>query len=195
MIEPYVRPLYQVVFGDPLAKYIGKKLSPNGVTALGIITGSLILPALYFNLQIVAFILLLLSGMFDTLDGTVARLFGKSTSFGTVIDIVGDRIVEVCIIIGLYSVAPDARALGALLMLGSAFLCVTTFLVVGIFSENDSNKGFHYSPGLMERPEAFCFFGAMILLPDFFFAFSLLFTVLVSLTAYIRIAEFRKIKI
>lgn len=192
MIEPYIRPFYQTILGDPLAKIIGKSLSPDGVTVLSIVTGILIAPALYFDQQYLAFVLLLLTGLFDTLDGTVARLFGKCSSFGTVLDIIGDRTVETAIILGLFFVSPDDRAFPALLMMGSAFLCVTSFLVVGIFSENDSQKGFYYSPGLMERPEAFCFFGIMILLPESFMVFSFLFSILVFYTAIIRIIEFKK---
>ena len=183
---------FLTILGDPLAKIIGKSLSPDGVTVLSIVTGVLIAPALYFDQQVLAFVLLLLTGLFDTLDGTVARLFGKCSSFGTILDIVGDRAVETAIILGLFFVSPDDRALPALLMLGSAFLCVTSFLVVGIFSENDSQKGFYYSPGLMERPEAFCFFGLMILLPSFFPPLAYLFSFLVSMTALVRMIEFKK---
>ena len=68
---------------------------------------------------------------------------------------------------------------------------MTSFLVVGIFSENKSQKGFHYSPGLMERPEAFLFFAMMMLLPTLFSALALLFTFLVFLTAGLRVLEFK----
>ena len=192
MIEPYVRPLYQRIFCDPLARLLGKSFSPNFITLLGTGVGIAIIPTLYFNFTSLALALLIITGIFDTLDGTIARLFQKDSPFGTVLDIIGDRLVEFSIILGLFLVSPETRALGCILMLGSMIICITSFLVVGVFSENESQKGFHYSPGLMERPEAFLFFGAMFLLPQFFQLLAFLFTVLVFLTAYLRVMEFKK---
>ncbi|MBS0271188.1 MAG: CDP-alcohol phosphatidyltransferase family protein [Proteobacteria bacterium] len=193
MIEPYIRPLYQNVVGDPMARLIGKILSPNKITVIGVLTGVGIAPALFYEQTLLALILLALSGLFDTLDGTVARLFYQHSPYGTALDIVGDRIVEFAILLGLYFVSSEDRAFDVLIMLGSILICVTSFLVVGIFSENSSSKSFHYSPGLMERPEAFVFFAAMILFPEFFHMLAFLFTFLVTLTAVIRMAEFKSV--
>lgn len=191
MIESYVRPFYQKIFCDPLARVLGKSFSPNTLTFLGTLIGVAILPALYCDFISLALALLVITGIFDTLDGTVARLFQKDSSYGTVIDIIGDRIVEFSIVLGLFLVSPETRALECFLMLGSILICVTSFLVVGIFSGNESEKGFHYSPGLMERPEAFLFFALMILFPSFFQELALLFTFLVFLTAVLRVMEFK----
>lgn len=62
-------------------------------------------------------------------------------------------------------IAPQERGLWCMLTLGSMLLCITSFLVVGIFTENQSQKSFHYSPGLMKRAEAFSFFIAMMIWP------------------------------
>lgn len=191
MIEPYVRPFYQRIFCDPLARVLGKSFSPNALTFLGTLVGVAILPALYYDFVSLALTLLVITGIFDTLDGTVARLFRKDSTFGTVIDIIGDRIVEFSIVLGLFIMSTETRALECLLMLGSILICVTSFLVVGIFSDNESQKGFHYSPGLMERSEAFLFFAAMMLLPLLFSELAFLFAFLVFLTAGIRVVEFK----
>lgn len=191
MIESYVRPFYQKIFCDPLARVLGKSFSPNALTFLGTLVGIAILPALYYDFVSLALTLLVITGIFDTLDGTIARLFRKDSPFGTVIDIIGDRTVEFSIVLGLFIMSPETRALECLLMLGSILICVTSFLVVGIFSDNESQKGFHYSPGLMERPEAFLFFAAMMLLPLLFSELAFLFAFLVFLTAGIRVMEFR----
>ena len=77
-------------------------------------------------------------------------------------------------------------------MLGSMLLCITSFLVVGIFVANDSHKSFHYNPGIMERAEAFIFFIAMMLWPSAFVGLAMLFSLLVTLTAIIRLTQFYK---
>ena len=192
MIEPYIRPLFQRVLGNTLAQLMGKFLSPNMVTALAICVGISIIPALIYSQVLLALFLLSLSGLLDTLDGTIARLYQKSSPYGTALDILGDRIVEFSIILGLFLMSPETRALECLMMVGSIFICVTSFLVVGIFAENDSHKGFHYSPGLMERLEAFLFFALMILFSDLFSYLAWLFSCLVFLTTILRLAEFKR---
>jgi len=141
-----------------------------------------------------AILLLLISGFLDTLDGTVARLTDKTSDVGSVLDIASDRMVELAVMMGLYLVDPAHRALGVLFMLGSCYLCITCFLVVAIFSPNSSEKGFHYSPGLIERAEAFLFFIAMILYPRYFAFLGYLFTGLVFLTSYLHIKQFLRFK-
>lgn len=191
MIDTYYRSNFQKFLIDPITPYLLKlNTHPNYLTFLGLLLGVTIAPLLSFNLNVVATICLLFSGYFDILDGALARLSGKSTPLGSVFDIISDRIVEFSIVFGLYLVAPEERGLLCLLILGSILFCVTSFLVVGIFTQNESEKGFHYSPGIMERTEAFIFFSIMILIPSFFYLLAPLFIALVTLTALIRIKQF-----
>lgn len=191
MIEHYIRPFYQHVLGDPLARHLGKVLSPNRVTLLGVLVGMGIIPSLIYDQIFLALLFLGLSGLLDTLDGTIAHLYQKNSPYGTALDIVGDRIVEFSIILGLFFMSPEIRSFPCLIMLGSILICVSSFLVVGIFSENNSHKGFHYSPGLIERLEAFIFFAAMILFGDYFSFLAYTFSFLVFCTAFLRIWEFK----
>lgn len=190
MIEAYIRPAYQRILVDPIARMLRDKTSPNHLTLLSGAAGLLILPCLYFGAYSSAIILLLLSGYLDTLDGTLARLTQHSSDWGSVLDITIDRLVEFVVIFGLWIIAPEARGFWVIMMLGSILLCITSFLVVGIFTANESEKGFYYSPGLMERAEAFAFFIAMILWPSYFSTFAFLFSLLVLLTATIRLKQF-----
>ncbi|MGA8164391.1 MAG: CDP-alcohol phosphatidyltransferase family protein [Waddliaceae bacterium] len=191
MIDSYFRAPYQWLLIDPfLSKISALKISPHMYTACSLITGVAIAPVLFFGQSVIAVLLLLVSGFLDTLDGSVARAKQSATSTGAVFDIVSDRIVETAIILGLFLYEPNSRALLCLLMLGSALICVTSFLVVGIFLENDSSKSFFYSPGIIERAEAFLFFGCMILFPSLFDFLSIGFILLVTLTACIRVRQF-----
>lgn len=191
MIDSYFRTKYQTVLVEPLIPTLSQwKLSPNAYTLMALFFGICSAPLLYFQQSILAFVFLLISGYLDTLDGSIARAKGISSNKGAMLDIVSDRVVEASIIIGLYLVNPEARGLISLLMLASTLICVTTFLVVGIFSANNGEKSFHYHPGIMERTEAFIFFSLMILFPSSFFLLGPLFTVLVSVTALRRTKEF-----
>ena len=191
MIEEYCRHHYQKLLVNPLANCLKNWVKPNHITLLAGFLGILIYPALLFHQVYLAIGLLLLSGYCDTLDGTLARFHQNTSDWGSALDITVDRLVEWVVVFALWSQAPSERGLWCLLMLGSMLLCITSFLVVGIFSANHSQKSFHYSVGLMERAEAFFFFILMMLLPTAFPFLALLFTALVSLTAVIRLLQFR----
>lgn len=177
MIDSYGRSLYQKALVD--------RLLPVFSTLLPITLTS-------FALFFCACGMLVVSGFLDTMDGSVARLKNQTSPFGAALDITSDRIVEFSVIFGLYFFDPENRALSCFLMLGSILFCVTSFLVVGIFTQNSSEKSFHYSLGLMERAEAFIFSSFLILLPGYFIPKSTLFSGLVFLTGVYRLRQFKK---
>jgi len=194
MIDSYLRSPYQSAFVNPLLPRLARlNLSPHIYTWGALLSGLAIVPALYYQQSWLALSLLLVSGFLDTVDGSVARAKNQATPRGAIFDIVADRTVETAVIVGLFLVDPETRGLLSLLMLGSAFLCVTSFLVVGIFIQNENYKSFYYSPGIMERAEAFIFFGAMILLPTLFIPLASLFSILVFATAIIRVWQFSRL--
>lgn len=191
MLEALTRNTYQKYCVDIIAIQLAKIVNPNFITILAILFGLSVPILLVQNHPDIAILMLLLSGYCDTLDGTVARLQRKTSDFGTTLDIMSDRIIECAVIFGLFMVDPIYRGTTALGMLISMILCITSFLVVGIFTQNSGHKNFHYSPGLMERAEAFIFFIAMILLPNYFEQLGLVFIILVLWTAFHRIIDFR----
>lgn len=191
MIDSYGRTLYQKVIVNPLLPLFAH-FSPTTVTCFALVAGISVLPLLALKYPGYAFAMLLISGFFDTLDGSLARFKNQTTPFGAVFDITGDRVVEFSVILGLYLFHPEERSLSCLMMLGSILFCVTSFLVVGIFTQNQMERSFHYSPGLIERAEAFIFFSIMILFPTIFFPVSYLFSGLVFLTGLARLWQFRR---
>jgi len=190
MLEQYIRPQYQYYFVDHVIEKIQHRIKPIQVTLLSGIFGIMVPVALYYQQRGLAIILLLISGYLDTVDGSIARNRNLISDQGSLLDIFTDRVVESAVIIGLFLYAPYERSFLCLFMLCSVMLCVTSFLTVGIFTENKSHKSFHYSPGLIERPEAFIFFILMMIFTDYFTMLSILFILLVLCTTFIRIYEF-----
>jgi CDP-diacylglycerol--glycerol-3-phosphate 3-phosphatidyltransferase len=83
------------VFARALNALSGGKLSPNVVTIVGLLAH---LPIAYFiavgKLPLAA-ILLVIFGLFDTLDGELARLQKRTSSIGMFLDSATDRMKEV----------------------------------------------------------------------------------------------------
>lgn len=191
MLDSIARNSYQRFCVDPILslRFILRHY-PNTYTALACLMGLAVIPLLYFEWSWLAIASLLLSGFFDTLDGSLARRIGRTSQIGAVFDIISDRVVEFAVVVALFLVAPQDRGLHLILMLGSFYLCVTSFLVVGIFTQNESAKSFHYSPGLIERAETFLFFILMILFPSYFIFLSSLLSALVFFTSLLRVFQF-----
>ena len=143
---------------------------------------------------VLAVVFLLFSGLCDSLDGSLARVKGMSSELGSVLDIVSDRVVEAAVMLGLFAYAPLERGWWVLIMLSAMFLCVTAFLVVSLFLEKCSDKSFSYSPGFIERPEAFSFFIGMILFPGVFSIVAAAFSALVLLTCAQHVYGFIRYK-
>ncbi|MGJ3494777.1 Inner membrane protein YnjF [Piscirickettsia salmonis] len=188
MIDSHLSGVYQRLLVLPVARMC--RLSANTITILGLLSGLVSALCIALDWPYWAACLLLLSGYLDSLDGVVARYYAQSSNQGCVLDVFCDRMVECAVMLGLLLVDPGARALAAFLMLGASYLCITSFLVTAIFSKQAHYKSFHYSPGLMERCEAFVFFIVMILWPAGFTGLAFAYSSLVLLTALMRVGQF-----
>ena|SRR3990167_4242144 len=192
MIEAYVRPIFQRYCVDSLASLICDRTTwtPNSITFAALIAGILSGACIVLHWSWLAVVFLWLSGYFDVLDGSVARLRQHSSEAGAVLDIVVDRVVEFIVLLALFSIDAATRGYAVIWMLGSNVLCITSFLVVGIFTQNSGKKSFHYSAGLMERAEAFIFYSIMIFIPIWFGVLAFVYVLLVLWTTGFRIFQF-----
>lgn len=192
MFETKLRPIFEKAFVTPGVKILQDKATPNTITLIALAIGLISSFFVSVDFRIIAIILLLLSGYFDVLDGAIARVQENGTTpIGTMLDIISDRFVESFIIIAFYIRQPELGII-PLLMLLSMIICLSSFLLVGIFSKQEGIKGFFYSSGLMERGESFIFFIIMILWPASSFILGIVFTILVLWTAFYRIYQFNK---
>lgn len=92
-------------------------------------------------MQIIAVTLLWVSGYLDAVDGAMARRSNSSSSFGTLLDIVSDRIVEVSIVLVLGLKFVDVRY-NLIVLTVCILMSMTIFLTVGALSEKKGVKSF-----------------------------------------------------
>lgn len=93
-----------------LNKLSGGKISPNGVTIVGTLMHAPIALLIATDHFIWAAVLLLVFGLFDTLDGELARLQDRSSVKGMLLDASTDRIKEAMLYTGVaYILATGAH--------------------------------------------------------------------------------------
>lgn len=146
------------MFGDRLGHFLDRPLSsvtqripfsPNALTVIGFlitVTAALIFP---YNLRLGG-ILILFGGVFDMLDGIVARTTGKTTKFGAFLDSVLDRFSDALLFLAAtWYFAQRDDYTGALVCLGTL---VGAFLI-SYTRARAEGLGESCHTGLMERPE------------------------------------------
>ena len=188
MLPKFIHNRYELYFLNPLIKLLNQVsfISPNRLTWSALYCGMVGSILIYLKLTVLSVFFVLLSGILDTTDGALARLRKQDSFKGAVLDIIFDRLVEFLIIFSLFMQAPTERAIVTVLMLGSIYICITSFLVSGIFSAKMTDKSFYHSPGIIERTESFLFFIGMIVFPSMFNILGIIFCMLVGLTVLVR---------
>ena len=186
MLDTRARKFVEPVFMQLARLLLRWKLTPNHVTALAFATGIGAGVLLYFKLPIPAVLLLWFSGLLDAVDGTMARLSGKISMFGAVLDVTGDRVVELSLVWALALHRPDCLV-PMLALVSCILLSMTVFLTTGMLAKNDTQKSFYYPSGLMERTEGFLLFTLMMLFPNQLALLTWLFAGFILFTAVQRL--------
>lgn len=132
---------------SPVAKRV--KINPNVITVTGFLIIAAAAITLPYNLRFGG-ILILCGGLFDMLDGIIARANGRETDFGAFLDSVLDRYSDSFLLLGfswyfVKNVSTPAMFLSLGTMVGTLIISYTKARAEGL--------GRDCHTGLMERPE------------------------------------------
>lgn len=128
-------------------------VTPNVVTIAGTVLNAGVAVLVIFDHLIYAGILLLVAGLFDMLDGSLARLTEKVTPFGAFLDSTLDRVSEGMVLAGIaYFLAIQGGQRAAI----DAALVVMALLgsiLVSYTRARAESLGVECKSGIMTRPE------------------------------------------
>lgn len=136
---------------DPFARLLLRfRLRPNHLTILGL--GTSILAALAFarGRERLGGGFLILSGLFDFFDGSLARLSGQATPFGAFLDSVIDRYSDLVVLLGLLFLFIRAGKSPEIILTMAALVGT---VMVSYTKARAQSIGVACEIGLMERPE------------------------------------------
>lgn len=109
--------------------------------------------------------LILLGGLFDLFDGTVARRTGLASSFGAFYDSTLDRLSEIVVYLGLLSLYNDYRLeLGDVGMIYAVLLAMSGSLMISYTRARAEGLNVDCEVGLMQRAERVILIGFSALL-------------------------------
>jgi CDP-diacylglycerol--glycerol-3-phosphate 3-phosphatidyltransferase len=136
---------------QPAAHLLSKTpVTPNALTWFGfwLTVGAAILIANGYLL--VSGFIVLFAGLFDMLDGALARLTKKSTRFGAVLDSTLDRLGEAALLLGLLALYVQDRSTPEVLLV--ALVILGSFMVSYLRARTEA-LGLEGKVGIFTRPE------------------------------------------
>ena len=138
-------------YEQPIARtLLWLKIGPNAVTLFGLALAGVTAYLIAIDQLLWGGVMLLVSGALDSLDGAVARMSGKASPAGALLDSVVDRVAEGVVLFGVLLLAVD-RDDGTLTLL--TYVAFAGSLLVSYVVARAQSLGVSRSVGLMTRPE------------------------------------------
>lgn len=176
---------------DPLVRW---RVHPNTVTTVGFLITVSAGFAFFHGHVRTGGLLVLLGGVFDIVDGYVARASGLASVFGSFYDSTLDRLSEIVVFIGMISlyggVHPDIDAPWMVYVVASA---LGGSLMVSYTRARAEALGLDCKVGLMQRPERILLLGGASGLFGTMWGGAVLTWVLVSMAVLTNITALQRI--
>src|SRR5262245_28368593 len=138
-------------WSDPVGRVLFRlRLRPNHLTLIGLVVSFFAAGAFIADHLRSAGLLLVLAGLCDLFDGSLARASGQVTAFGAFLDSVIDRYSDLIVLLGivvLFARTPNAR--GALVAMAG----LVGSVMVSYTKARAESIGVECNVGVMERPE------------------------------------------
>ncbi len=166
MLKKYGQPLVYKVINPLIEALVRNKVHPNAITTIGLLVNVLATIVFVFGAEFgarddhsyvgYAGLIILLAGLFDMIDGQLARKGNMASTFGALYDSVLDRYSEMIMFLGIcyYLVSHDyflSSLFAFIAMIGSVMVSYTRARAEGL--------GVEASIGLMQRPERIVIIG------------------------------------
>jgi len=120
-----LKPYFEGLLRKPARFLSDRGLTPNHLTICGLILSFACFFVFRSGQELLGGILLLVCGFFDVMDGAVARLSGRETAFGGVLDSVVDRYSDFLVLAGMMLGKLTTSLWGLLAILGSFMVSYT----------------------------------------------------------------------
>jgi CDP-diacylglycerol---glycerol-3-phosphate 3-phosphatidyltransferase len=145
--------------------FVRAGIHPNAITTFGFFVTISAAAAFLLGHVRIAGALVLLGGVFDILDGQVARASGLSSAFGSFYDSTLDRISEIAVFVGIFSLYGGGHPdFDYPWMVYTVALAMAGSLMVSYTRARAEALGLDCNVGMMQRPERVVLIGGASLL-------------------------------
>jgi CDP-diacylglycerol--glycerol-3-phosphate 3-phosphatidyltransferase len=172
---------------EPLMTILSKsRLKPNTLTWLGLAISVIAAGTIATNHLLISGFLVLLSGLFDILDGALARFTNRTTRFGALLDSTFDRVSEAVLLLGLLALYIRS---GGTLEIVLIFLAMVGSFLTSYVRARAEGLGIDCPVGLFTRAERVIILALGLLLSQLC-KFSILIALLVlAVLAFVTVGQ------
>jgi CDP-diacylglycerol--glycerol-3-phosphate 3-phosphatidyltransferase len=136
---------------EPLGTALVKsRIKPNTLTCIALAISIIAAVAIATKYLLIGGILVLISGLFDILDGAAARLTNKVTRFGALLDSTFDRISDSALFLGLFILYLPS---GGIIEMVLIFLALVSSFLTSYIRARAEAIGINCTVGLFTRAE------------------------------------------
>ncbi len=136
-------------FAEPVAKVLAKtRVPPNAVTLFGFALNIGVACLLATGHLFLGGFLVLFAGVFDLLDGALARVTGRSTRFGALLDSTIDRYSEAVLLFGLLVYFARQDAITEMILV---FAIIVGSMLISYIRARAEGLGLDAEVGIMRR--------------------------------------------
>ncbi len=149
----------------PIARFLAKTpLTPNVLTWFGFLVNVGAAVLIVTGHLLAAGIVVLIAGLFDMLDGALARLTDRVSRFGAILDSTLDRLSEAVVLLGLLVLYVQEQHVAGSLIIGVTLLFS---LMVSYIRARIEGMGIECKAGFFTRPERVIVLALGLLLSQF----------------------------
>jgi CDP-diacylglycerol--glycerol-3-phosphate 3-phosphatidyltransferase len=182
------RKVFQRILNPITGVLMRTPITPNALTVMGAIVNALIGFIVATGNLTLGGIVLLVSGLFDSLDGALARRIGVTSKFGAFLDSTLDRYSEAFVLLGLLVYAGDR---GLVLEQRLVFVTLVGSLLISYTRARAEGLGIDCKVGLLTRMERFLILSSMLIVQQVTLGLIVL-AVLTHITVIQRISHVRR---
>ena len=146
-----VRKTVSYYFSEPVVRLLAKtSITPNSLTWSGFVVSVGAAVLIGTGHLFAAGFVVLVAGLFDIMDGALARSTNRATRFGAVLDSTLDRVAEAALFIGILAMYAAEQSVTGVLVTGVAWL---GSLLVSYIRARAEALGLECQVGIFTRPE------------------------------------------
>lgn len=156
MLNQKIRGMWDVVM-RPIGRSLARSgLSPNSITALGLVLQAVVAFEILGGHLVVAGLVAIAAAVADTVDGAVAKARGRPSRFGALLDSTADRLSDALFFVPvawLYGIAPDLAARDRRWVAAVALVALVASFLVSYVKARAEGLGYDCNVGIAERAE------------------------------------------
>lgn len=151
------RSLISAYLETPVATLLNRLgFSPNAITLMGLVGAGASAYLLSTGLLWAGGIVMLVAGVLDLFDGALARMTGRASRFGALLDSVADRVSEIVVLLGLLVFYINQSSTEGTVLV---YLAMTGSIMVSYLRARSEGLGIDCKVGIMTRPERVAILG------------------------------------